>query len=67
MTEVWKTIEECPKYEISDLGRVRSNTNHGKGKVLKARWHKQPNRVTYPRVALWKTPTQRVHRGNHTW
>jgi len=34
MDEVWKTIHNFSKYEISNKGNVRSNTKHGKGLIL---------------------------------
>lgn len=35
-SERWKTIDECPDYEISTLGRVRSNKPlNGKGYMIK--------------------------------
>lgn len=35
MTETWKTIEEFPDYQVSDLGRVKS-LKYGKERILSA-------------------------------
>lgn len=35
MKEQWRRIANYPEYEVSNLGRLRSNTAHGKGKILK--------------------------------
>ena len=34
-TEEWKVIKDYPMYEVSNLGRVRSNNNPKKPKILK--------------------------------
>lgn len=32
--ETWKTIASCPKYEVSDSGRIKNTTS---GRILKPR------------------------------
>ena len=57
--EVWKIIEEFPRYEVSDLGRVRSNI--GKQKTLSL----CAGRGGYVDIRLRskkKTRKQRIHR-----
>lgn len=34
MSIIWKKIAGFPMYEVSNTGEVRSNTSHGKGKLL---------------------------------
>jgi hypothetical protein len=43
ITEVWKTIEEFPGYEVSNLGRVR---NRGTMRVRKFRWREDQQRLS---------------------
>ena len=35
MKERWLTIEEYPDYQISDRGKVKSNTNYKRGRLMK--------------------------------
>jgi len=41
MKEIWKLVEECPHYEVSNKGRVRSMTyvdelgRHHDGKIIR--------------------------------
>jgi hypothetical protein len=62
--EQWKTIKDYPMYEVSNLGRVRSNNNPKKPKILK----QGTNVYGYKTVALTKVKksgkgnTKQVHR-----
>lgn len=53
MTEVWKVVEEFPRYEVSNLGRVRSNI--GEQKLLKPYFTSKGYLV----VRLAKKPTEK--------
>ena len=71
MEEIWKTIEDNPNYEVSNLGRVRSIDKYvktsgnslafRKGRILKP----SPNQYGYIVVQLWdkqKCVQRAVHR-----
>ena len=55
MIEEFKEIEEFPKYEVSNLGRVR---NKNTGKILKTR----KSNSGYLYVSFWKDHNRFVHR-----
>lgn len=58
--EIWKTIEDFPEYEVSNLGRIKSKTrlvghNYGGKAVREARLKKiRVNSVGYNSVGLMK-------------
>jgi len=59
--EIWKTIEDFPDYEVSNLGRVKSFKKYKEGKILKP----QKNNGGYLYVNLWKDGkqyTKTIHR-----
>jgi len=61
LKEEWKTIEDFPDYEISNLGRVKSFKRCREGKILKP----GKNSNGYLIVGLWKNKkryNKRVHR-----
>lgn len=39
MKEIWKVIEECPGYEVSDTGKIRNSKT---GRILKPEEIKRP-------------------------
>lgn len=55
MIEEFKEIEEFPKYEVSNLGRVR---NKNTGKILKTR----KSNSGYLYVSFWRDHNRFVHR-----
>jgi intein/homing endonuclease len=63
--EIWKFISSLDnKYEVSNLGRVRSAHGRNKGKILKL-YRKYPLNITYDFVELYpnkKRVIKRVHR-----
>lgn len=54
MEEIWKNIEEDPRYQISNLGRVRGT----KGKIMTPK----ADTKGYHRVTISGTGTRKVHR-----
>ena len=63
MKETWKVIEECPKYEVSDTGKIRNSET---GRILKQDKIKRPRCKTVSlRVAMsidGKVSRKLVHR-----
>lgn len=65
MREVWKLVEECPHYEVSNKGRVRSMTyvdelgRHHDGKILRPSYQ---NYATVQMGHKGKMITRTVHR-----
>lgn len=57
MKENWKTIEECPRYEVSDQGEVR---NRETKRALTAQLIDRPRCKSKPlRVYLWDPKNKR--------
>jgi len=59
--EEWKTINEFPDYEVSNLGRVKSFKRYKEGRILKC----GKDRGGYLHVSLWKNKkgyTKKIHR-----
>ena len=59
MTEIWKTIEDYPNYQVSNLGRVKS-LNYGKEKIMSYDNNKGYNRIQLCKDG--KTKHFRIHR-----
>lgn len=61
MKEIWKKIDGFPKYEVSNLGNIRSYTTKNNGNNLAI----QECRKGYSRILLYqdgKPKTKKVHR-----
>lgn len=68
--EIWKTIEEYPEYEVSNLGNVRSKTRdyidslgrkyHKKGRNIKLK--KQIDKFGYAQIMVSIRSARKMHR-----
>ena len=58
MNEIWKTIEDYPNYQVSNLGRIKSKKrlkeNHNGLQIVPEKIIKQCIRNGYKCVTLWK-------------
>lgn len=54
MEEIWKNIEEDPRYQVSNLGRVKGL----KGQFMTP----TPDKKGYHRVTFWSIGTKKLHR-----
>lgn len=61
MTETWKPIEGASKYEVSDLGRVRSLYKSRPPRVLRQRANPRGYAIVDIYPEPWKKTTRRVH------
>ncbi len=60
--EIWKTILEAPKYEVSNLGRIRRINRCSPPRIVKS----TPNHKTgYYQVGLCNKPNHRIFRLVH--
>jgi hypothetical protein len=50
MKEIWKTIKDYPRYEISNMGRVKSFVLNNKGHILELSSHPKG----YKQIFLWE-------------
>lgn len=62
ITEEWKRITECPRYEISSQGRVRSYTKNGstEGKILKPTRDKDGYQMVFLKEGLTRTSNNKT-------
>lgn len=61
MNEIWKTIPEAPDYQISNLGRVKSNKFNYRSRILK----QKTGKTGYKMIGLCIKPKRKfflVHR-----
>ena len=61
MEEIWRTIEEAPSYQVSNMGRIKSFRVNSEGFIMKPSFDKDG----YLRISLCVSDTKRIYRRVH--